>query len=599
MKHLLALLAVAGILSACSSEKGPKNDGPVRLDDPADFNKEFHAEELGSGIGFTAESDWTATVATATKAAASGDAWIDIEPKSGGAGPHTLTVTLAPNLTGKDREASIDIHCLNSKTTFVVRQTGTTSDGKTPGVYFRANNSGEWTTELPEGAQSLAIETRGGAVLTLDTLRRVAALRPASLDMGEAVYESVVFPLDFDPRDPNWTPEQEGVDLSSLSAVVLPPNVRKLGTHALAGSGIESIELFNVDSIGRGAFLNCKQLKTVAMSAFLRSIGESAFEGAGLQEFTLPGSVLSVGAYAFRNSSLVTLSVEMAADTLCIGTMAFYECQYLRNIELLNRETHIQTNAFGKCVDLREVVLNNATVIGAMAFEECALLAKVDLGAAETIGNRAFAVCPALTDVSLNEGLTAIGDGAFKNCERLKAIKLPTSLQKIGQYAFEACDLRSIEFPENVDSLGSGLFLDNFNLSRVTFKTEKLRSIPDRFLIGNREVIMLDLPESVTRIGDAAFFNCGKLNWISMGSRVEYIGESALSSCPNLGAIICRAVAPPVCGDGLVFSSSGTQTGTRNQCHVPAGSVDAYRNHAVWSLLEKYQNFGIRGIAEE
>lgn len=588
MKHLLALLAVAGILSACSSEKGPKNDGPVRLDDPADFNKEFHAEELGSGIGFTAESDWTATVATATKAAASGDAWIDIEPKSGGAGPHTLTVTLAPNLTGKDREASIDIHCLNSKTTFVVRQTGTTSDGKTPGVYFRADNSGEWTTELPEGAQSLAIETRGGAVLTLDTLRRVAALRPASLDMGQAVYESVVFPLDFDPRDPNWTPEQEGVDLSSLSAVVLPPNVRKLGTHALAGSGIESIELFNVDSIGRGAFLNCKQLKTVSMSAFLRSIGESAFEGAGLQEFTLPGSVLSVGAYAFRNSSLVTLSVEMAADTLCIGTMAFYECQYLRNLDFGQREVRIQPLAFMKCIDLRTLNLEHVTRIGHNAFEGCNLLAEVNTGMTlEKLGDNVFLDCPALSRLTFGQGVTEIGSGTFAGCTALASVTLPNNLVAIGSGTFERTGVTSLTIPENVERVGTMTYLKS-----IEFKTKKLTEIPDYFMHLNRDVTHIELPESITKIGDRAFANCYSLTWFKMGSKVKFLGDRAFNGCTALEALICGAVIPPECYDENTFATVGYPGDLPNmqvcQLHVPKESIDVYRNDPHWKVLLKY-----------
>lgn len=584
-------------LTACSEEKGPKNDGPVRLDDPKDFKKEYHAEQLGSGITFTAEGSWTASVSAATKAAGA-DAWIDIDPKSGGAGANTLRVSLQPNLTGKDREASITISCLGSQTTFVVKQTAAMSDGEVPGIYYQSDESSEWLREMPDHPRKLAVRSVGGVVLTLDTLRRIADMRPESLDMGQAVYEFQTFPSAADPREPNWSPERE-VDLSSLSSVVLPSNVRRLGVSAFSGSELQSIELLTIDSIGRGAFGNCKQLKSIGLHASLRAIGESAFEGSGLQEITLPGSVLSVGAYAFMNSALTTLNVGNASDTLCIGDMAFYNCEFLRTLNLGNREVHIRPQAFQKCIDLREADLRNATQIGESAFEECTLLSKVTLGAVERLGDRAFAICPALSDVVLGEGLKVIEAGAFKNCGRLQNIVLPASLQRIGQYAFEACDLQNIEFPENVDSLGTGLLDNNANLRSITFKTAKLRTIPDRFVVGNKALEMLTLPESVTRIGESAFFGCQKLGWISLGSELEYIGGSALSSCPLLDAIICRAATPPTCGDDLVFAGSGTGTGARHQCQVPAASVNAYKADAVWSTLEKYQNFSIFGIAEE
>lgn len=609
MNRFFTLIGVAAVcaLTACSEEKGPKNDGPVKLDDPKDFKKEYRAEQLGSGISFTAEGSWTAAVTAATKAAGT-DAWIDIEPKRGEAGANTLQVTLQPNQTGKDREASITISCLGSQTTFVVKQTATTSDGEVPGVYFRIDDNTEWTRELPDPyhSQKLVVKSVGGAVLTLDTLRLIAEMSggPAILDLGEALYETRGFPLEYmgapidypgglgawDEAQVHLTPE----------SVVLPRNVSKLSSMAFSGAGLQSIDLSQIDSVGFAAFRYCDKLTEVRMNSTMHYIGECAFEQSGLLEVTLPESLRAVGAYAFMNSALQKLNVESASDTLCIGDMAFYNCEFLRTLNLGNREVHIQPQAFQKCIDLREADLRNVTMIGSMAFQECTLLSKVTLGAAQTIGSRAFAVCPALSDVVLGDGLKVIGEGAFSSCERLRSVDLPASIRRIEKLAFKGCDLRSVEFPENVDSLGSGIYLDNLNLSSVTFKTQKLRTIPDRFLNTNKLVGMIELPESVTRIGENAFAFCDNLSYISMGSGMKYIGARAFMDCPRLGSIICHAATPPVCGDDMVFSSSGQQSGQGvNQCRVPESAVDAYKADAVWNTLEKRQNFLILGISGE
>lgn len=81
---------------------------------------------------------------------------------------------------------------------------------------------------------------------------------------------------------------------------------------------------------------------------------------------------------------------------------------------------------------------------------------------------------------------------------------------------------------------------------------------------------------------------------------MKYIGARAFMDCPRLGSIICHAAMPPVCGDDMVFTSSGHQSGQGiNQCRVPKSAVDAYKADAVWNTLEKRQNFVILGISGE
>ena len=582
----LLAAALVCLLAACSQEKGPKNDGPVKLDDPKDFNKEYYADDSGSGISFTAEADWTASVSATSKAAAEDDTWIDIEPKSGGAGPNVLTVTLQPNMTGKTREASVVIRCLGQTTTFVVRQGAVTQSGETPGVYYRINGSSEWTTDLegsgsePVVIQSLEIETRGGAVLTEEIVRRLAEKHLTSLDMGRAIYETHVFPSNTDRPD-------EVIQFSSLQSVVLPMNVSAIGRRAFESAPLTGIDLYRIDTIGFAAFRNCDKLVAAELATGLRSLGESAFEGSGLTEIALPQTLTAVGVWAFKGSALQTLTVEEGGDTLCIRTEAFNECQYLRNLNLGSREIHLQSGAFSGCVDLREIDLTNVTEIGAAAFSGCNLLIRANVAEAAAIGSSAFYQCTALTDITFGDKLTELGDAAFGGCSALERIYLPSSLATIGDAAFSGCAIEWIEIPENVREIGSRPFEGCDNLRNVTFKTEKLTRIPSNFLWGNRKITQVFLPESVEEIGTSAFLSCEKLYQIFLGSRVKSIGGYALAHCYDLQSIVCKAPTPPECFDGNVFFNTGFSHGeVPNVLYIPIGTSAAYENAAGWSTLK-------------
>ena len=89
----------------------------------------FADQTAGAAVKFTATGNWSAVLSLKTKAETPLD-WISINPKSGGAGSHTLTVTLQPNYTGADRTAVITITSGTDKAEATVTQKGTTQDGK-------------------------------------------------------------------------------------------------------------------------------------------------------------------------------------------------------------------------------------------------------------------------------------------------------------------------------------------------------------------------------------------------------------------------------------------------------------------------------------
>ena len=89
------------------------------------------------------------------------------------------------------------------------------------------------------------------------------------------------------------------------------------------------------------------------------------------------------------------------------------------------------------------------------------------------------------------------------------------------------------------------------------------------------------LPETVTSIGEKAFYQCGSLAHITLGSNVETIASQAFSKCERLTEIVCKSTTPPVIADETVFEKVPTTA----KVIVPSGSKTAYQEAPYWSIF--------------
>ena len=100
-------------------------------------------------------------------------------------------------------------------------------------------------------------------------------------------------------------------------------------------------------------------------------------------------------------------------------------------------------------------------------------------------------------------------------------------------------------------------------------------------LIDGKWITSIMLPETVTSIGEKAFYQCGSLAHITLGSNVETIASQAFSKCEDLKKIICKSTTPPTIADETVFEKVPT-TAT---VIVPSGSETAYQEAPYWSIF--------------
>ena len=92
------------------------------------------------------------------------------------------------------------------------------------------------------------------------------------------------------------------------------------------------------------------------------------------------------------------------------------------------------------------------------------------------------------------------------------------------------------------------------------------------------------IPNSVTSIGELAFYCCTGLTSVNIGNSVTSIGREAFFFCYSLTSITCEATTPPTCGS-FVFDEVPKSI----PLYVPFGSLNAYLNAKGWKDFTNIQ----------
>ncbi|MBR2876365.1 MAG: leucine-rich repeat domain-containing protein, partial [Clostridia bacterium] len=268
-----------------------------------------------------------------------------------------------------------------------------------------------------------------------------------------------------------------------------------------------------VTSIGDSAFYGCSWLTSVTIPDSVKSVGDYAFyDCTSLGSITIPDSATSIGEEAFGYWSdedvIESCKIEGFTITGTTGSEA---------------ERYANENGFE--------FISNGSVTPSTPVDPSSYLSftlNEDEESYSVTGCSEDASGELVIPSTYN-GLpvTSIGDCAFEYCESLTSITIPDNVTSIGENIFNACSaLEEINVSTGNDYFAS--------VDGVLFNKNKTTLIKMPEGAGQTSYI---IPNSVTSIGDWAFFCCESLVNITIPNSVTSIGYSSFQSCSSLTSV--------------------------------------------------------------
>ena len=389
----------------------------------------------------------------------------------------------------------------------------------------------------------------------------------------------------------------------SLTEVIFSKKLRNISENAFANTGLIKLEVpSNIEEIHSGAFYNTK-LSDLILSEGIQRIASSAFVGNQLKVIELPASLQYLGRSAFGNSSklrVVKIKSNINIDNYySYSTVSPFSYENYYNDEISKEKpasifvsfegdvskvsdylfkgvTPVKTVSFKDNINLTEIgnhafdgtsltfltLPDTVEKLGEFAFGNIKTLDSVNIPKKIITADRAFAGSKKLNELRNkiegiripdgmfeNTGLTTfivpsgikeIGKYAFRNNkstaisfegpqEGFKDVILPNGLTKIDSRAFESTEIEYLDIPDTVSEIGDGAFRFNSNIKSIKLPSE-LKALNGYLFEGNKNMNQLIIPDKVESIDTNAFVNMEGLENVYIPASVTKIGEKLIAN---------------------------------------------------------------------
>ena len=172
-----------------------------------------------------------------------------------------------------------------------------------------------------------------------------------------------------------------------------------------------------------------------------------------------------------------------------------------------------------------------------------------------SIGRYAFYICRDLTSVTIPNSVTSINYRAFSGCSGLESLTIGNSVETIGEGAFQSCcNLTEITIPNTVTSIGNQAFtwiknvVYNGTATGSPWGALNVNGYVNGYLIYSDETetnltgcnilaTEVEIPNTVTSIGQHAFGCCRNLISVTIPSSVTDFGSNAFWECSGLTSV--------------------------------------------------------------
>ena len=298
------------------------------------------------------------------------------------------------------------------------------------------------------------------------------------------------------------------------------------------------------------------------------------------------------------------LSTKVTDEDLENAVIDEYGVKYSKDGKRLLETTH---NICGEYT-----IRKGTKVICDWAFSWCEKLTSIHIPDSVTgIGKCAFYDCYNLTFIHIPDSMTSIGRGAFYKCENLTSIHIPDSVTSIGRGAFYKCeDLSSITLPQNIKTMNGnpfvnwngklivksknfiykdGVLFDKYKRRLIAYRSKNkvyeipnsVTSIGERAFWGCESLNSIHIPDSVTSIGDGAFLECRNLTSIHIPKGVTSIGNKAFSCCENLTSITLPLNINTINGNPFAYWNGELIVKSKNFIYEDDVLFDKYKRRLI------------------
>ncbi len=360
-----------------------------------------------------------------------------------------------------------------------------------------------------------------------------------------------------------------------IGKILFPQSLEYIGDFAFYNcSSVKTIEFpDSMTDIGNAAFRYCQSLKSVKFPSGISEIKTEVFYGCDLLESVyIPESVTKIGGGAFYYcESLV--DIRFSENLNEIGSSAFSQCVSLEKIILPKSLKILGTGAFYSCDKIKYISAPGIEVVKKYAFGSCRSLEVVDLApslrefvydyqshvnttcfTAINIGNGkyyksvegivftadgkklvAYPEGKPETEYTVPDGVVEIGDYVFKTTTHLKKLVIPGSVKKIGSYVLMENALTELIFSEpGLESIGEYSF-QSMDIKELNLPNT-LKTIGYRSFMWCKNLERLEIPDSVTYVGSDAFEFCDALSYVKFSANQSRVG--GMRDCRNLRVVV-------------------------------------------------------------
>lgn len=211
-------------------------------------------------------------------------------------------------------------------------------------------------------------------------------------------------------------------------------------------------------------------------------------------------------------------------------------------------------------------------------------------------------VIPSIAVNSSNQEykVVKIGDYSFAQSD-MKSVQIPTSVTSLGNACFEGCSgLTSFTIPHSVTSIGEGVLACTNNLENifVAATNEKYCSMYDGVLYSKDQTAIIQcpggktgwffIPKTVTTINGSCFKGCNGLESVSIPNSVTSFGRDCFL-CEGLTRVYYNTYQPIPEDRYTIFSQKAYSSAT---LFMPKRGLEVAKTTSPWKYFNKTYDEG-------